>query len=37
VNSDQFAGAIITPRKSVQAIYGGLQLFKAHPAQLINP
>jgi electron transport complex protein RnfG len=34
---DQFAGATITPRKSVQAIYRGLQLFKAHQTQLINP
>ncbi|CAA9891339.1 Ion-translocating oxidoreductase complex subunit G [Candidatus Methylobacter favarea] len=34
---DQFAGATITPRKSVQAIYRSLQLFKAHQAQLINP
>ncbi len=34
---DQFAGATITPRKSVQAIYRGLQLFKAHQDQLINP
>ena len=34
---DQFAGATITPRKSVQALYRGLQLFKAHQAQLINP
>jgi electron transport complex protein RnfG len=34
---DQFAGATITPRKSVQATYRGLQLFKAHQAQLINP
>ena len=34
---DSFAGATITPRKSVQAIYRGLQLFKAHQAQLINP
>lgn len=34
---DQFAGATITPRKSVQAIYRGLQLFKANKAQLINP
>lgn len=33
---DQFAGATITPRKSVQAIYRGLQLFKAHQAELIN-
>ncbi|TRW93236.1 electron transport complex subunit RsxG [Candidatus Methylobacter oryzae] len=33
---DQFAGATITPRKSVQAIYRGLQLFKAHQSQLIN-
>lgn len=34
---DQFAGATITPRKSVQATYRGLQWFKAHQAQLINP
>jgi electron transport complex protein RnfG len=34
---DQFAGATITPRKSVQAIHRGLELFKAHQAQLINP
>ncbi|MDD1636580.1 MAG: electron transport complex subunit RsxG [Methylococcaceae bacterium] len=34
---DQFAGATITPRKSVQAIHRGLQLFKAHQTQLINP
>lgn len=34
---DQFAGATITPRKSVQAINRGLQLFKAHQEQLINP
>ncbi|NOU15511.1 MAG: electron transport complex subunit RsxG [Methylococcaceae bacterium] len=34
---DQFAGATITPRKSVQAINRGLQLFKAHQAELINP
>jgi Na+-translocating ferredoxin:NAD+ oxidoreductase subunit G len=34
---DQFAGATITPRKSVQAINRGLQLFKANQAQLINP
>lgn len=34
---DQFAGATITPRKSVQAIYRGLQWFKAHQAQLIAP
>jgi Na+-translocating ferredoxin:NAD+ oxidoreductase subunit G len=34
---DQFAGATITPRKTVQAIYRGLQLFKAHQDQLINP
>jgi len=34
---DQFAGATITPRKSVQAINRSLQLFKAHQAQLINP
>ncbi|MFI3198249.1 MAG: electron transport complex subunit RsxG [Methylococcaceae bacterium] len=34
---DQFAGATITPRKSVQATYRSLQLFKAHQAQLVNP
>ncbi len=34
---DQFAGATITPRKSVQAIYRALQLFNAHQAQLIKP
>ena len=34
---DQFAGATITPRKTVQAIHRGLQLFKAHQTQLINP
>jgi len=33
---DQFAGATITPRKSVQATYRSLQLFKAHQAELIN-
>jgi electron transport complex protein RnfG len=33
---DQFAGATITPRKSVQATYRSLQLFKAYQAQLIN-
>jgi len=33
---DQFAGATITPRKSVQAIYRGLQLFKANQEQLVN-
>ena len=33
---DQFAGATITPRKSVQATYRSLQWFKAHQAQLIN-
>jgi electron transport complex protein RnfG len=33
---DQFAGATITPRKSVQAIYRGLQFFNANKAQLIN-
>lgn len=34
---DQFAGATITPRKSVQAVNRGLQMFKAHQAELINP
>jgi len=33
---DQFAGATITPRKSVQATYRALQLFKAKHAQLVN-
>jgi len=33
---DQFAGATITPRKSVQAIYRGLQLFKVHQAELLQ-
>ena len=33
---DQFAGATITPRKSVQATYRSLQWFKAHQAQLVN-
>jgi electron transport complex protein RnfG len=33
---DQFAGATITPRKSVQATYRSLQWFKAHQAELIN-
>ena len=34
---DQFSGATITPRKTVQAVHRGLQLFKAHQAQLIKP
>lgn len=34
---DQFTGATITPRKTVQATYRALQLFKAHQAELINP
>ncbi|MGZ8226661.1 MAG: electron transport complex subunit RsxG [Methylococcaceae bacterium] len=33
---DQFSGATITPRKSVQTIYRGLQLFQAHQAELIK-
>lgn len=33
---DQFAGATITPRKSVQATYRSLQLFKDKKEQLIN-
>ena len=33
---DQFAGATITPRKSVQVTYRALQLFKANQDQLIN-
>ncbi len=34
---DQFAGATITPRKTVQAIYRGLKLFKEHQNELVNP
>ncbi|MFA5983323.1 MAG: electron transport complex subunit RsxG [Methylococcaceae bacterium] len=34
---DQFTGATITPRKSIQAINRALQLFKAHQNELINP
>jgi len=34
---DQFTGATITPRKTVQATYRALQLFKAHQAELIDP
>jgi electron transport complex protein RnfG len=34
---DQFAGATITPRKTVQATYRGLQFFKAHQEQITNP
>lgn len=34
---DQFAGATITPRKTVQAIHRGLQLFKDRQSLLINP
>lgn len=33
---DQFAGATITPRKAVQAIYRGLHLFKANQALLLK-
>ena len=33
---DQFAGATITPRKSVQATYRGLQLFKEQQEVLLN-
>jgi electron transport complex protein RnfG len=33
---DQFSGATITPRKSVQATYRGLQFFKQHQAELIK-
>lgn len=33
---DQFAGATITPRKSVQAIHRGLQFFQAHQAEILN-
>ncbi len=34
---DQFAGATITPRKSVQATYRALQMFKVNQDALINP
>lgn len=34
---DQFAGATITPRKSVQAIYRSLQMFKANRQALVHP
>lgn len=33
---DQFAGATITPRKSVQAIHRGLQFFNAHKDDLLT-
>jgi electron transport complex protein RnfG len=33
---DQFAGATITPRKSVQAIYRGLQLFRDKREELLK-
>lgn len=33
---DQFSGATITPRKTTQAIYRGLQLFNAHRDELIR-
>ncbi|MDO9104877.1 MAG: electron transport complex subunit RsxG [Methylovulum sp.] len=33
---DQFAGATITPRKSVQAVYRSLQLFNAHQAEFVK-
>ena len=33
---DQFAGATITPRKAVQAIYRGLHLFKENQALLLK-
>jgi len=33
---DQFAGATITPRKTVQAIHRGLQFFQAHKAEWVN-
>ena len=35
--SDQFAGATFTPRKSVQATYRALQMFKVNQDALINP
>jgi len=33
---DQFAGATITPRKTVQAIKRGLEFFKAHRTELLG-
>ncbi|MGY6276512.1 electron transport complex subunit RsxG [Methylomonas sp. MgM2] len=33
---DQFAGATITPRKTVQAIKRGLEFFKAHRSELLG-
>ena len=33
---DQFAGATITPRKTVQAIKRGLEFFKAHRTELVG-
>lgn len=33
---DQFSGATITPRKSVQAVYRALQLFKTHQQTLLQ-
>lgn len=33
---DQFAGATITPRKTVQAIKRGLEFFKAHRTELLD-
>ncbi|MGR8935147.1 MAG: electron transport complex subunit RsxG [Gammaproteobacteria bacterium] len=33
---DQFSGATITPRKTVQAIYRGLKFFKEHRADIIQ-
>lgn len=34
---DQFAGATITPRKVVQAIKRGLEFFKTHRDEILNP
>lgn len=33
---DQFSGATITPRKTVQAIYRGLKFFKDHRAEIVK-
>lgn len=33
---DQFAGATITPRKVVQAIYRGLDFYRSHQAELLQ-
>jgi electron transport complex protein RnfG len=34
---DQFSGATITPRAVVEAIKGGLEFYKSHRTELLNP